>query len=290
MSKSLKACVIKLASIQAQVEIAEPFRKGPCGAPAAIQLKKLGTRYPLRLSPPATLRCSMAVALYRFVEESLQPAAIALLGSPVVSFQGISSYSCRNRNGSKNARLSEHALANALDVGTFQLANGRTVKVLSDWGATARDLAADRDARQVAADHRSKSEKTRQRLVAITGKRVDRRRSRSGVGSRRRPLRAPPLPIKKSVALNAGPKEPAVAGQTAALPEQKPGIEKPKPVGVAKKLASPPPPTKEMLFLKRVHKEACKYFGTVLGPEANEAHRDHFHFDLAPRKRSNYCQ
>jgi hypothetical protein len=31
-------------------------------------------------------------------------------------------------------------------------------------------------------------------------------------------------------------------------------------------------------------------FGTVLGPEANDLHRDHFHFDLASRRRSALCQ
>ena len=40
-------------------------------------------------------------------------------------------------------------------------------------------------------------------------------------------------------------------------------------------------------FLKAVHRAACRNFTTVLGPEANEAHRDHFHFDLAQR-RSGY--
>ena len=38
------------------------------------------------------------------------------------------------------------------------------------------------------------------------------------------------------------------------------------------------------LFLKAVHRAACRHFTTVLGPEANEAHRDHFHFDLAQRR------
>jgi len=28
----------------------------------------------------------------------------------------------------------------------------------------------------------------------------------------------------------------------------------------------------------------------VLGPEANEAHRNHFHFDLAHRRSSAFCQ
>jgi hypothetical protein len=46
----------------------------------------------------------------------------------------------------------------------------------------------------------------------------------------------------------------------------------------------------EAQFLRRLHKGACGPFGTVLGPEANEAHRDHFHLDLAPRRRSAFCE
>ena len=34
-------------------------------------------------------------------------------------------------------------------------------------------------------------------------------------------------------------------------------------------------------FLRRTHEAACDYFGTVLGPEYNAAHADHFHFDTA---------
>ena len=43
-------------------------------------------------------------------------------------------------------------------------------------------------------------------------------------------------------------------------------------------------------FLHALHKSACKLFGTVLGPDANAAHKDHFHLDHAPRRRSNYCR
>ena len=32
-------------------------------------------------------------------------------------------------------------------------------------------------------------------------------------------------------------------------------------------------------FLKRAHERACGHFDTVLGPDYNELHRDHFHFD-----------
>lgn len=44
------------------------------------------------------------------------------------------------------------------------------------------------------------------------------------------------------------------------------------------------------LFLREVHEGACSVFGTVLGPSANAAHRDHFHFDMAERRRGNYCR
>jgi hypothetical protein len=46
----------------------------------------------------------------------------------------------------------------------------------------------------------------------------------------------------------------------------------------------------EAQFLRRLHKGACDVFGTVLGPEANAAHRDHFHLDLVHRRNSAYCQ
>ena len=43
-------------------------------------------------------------------------------------------------------------------------------------------------------------------------------------------------------------------------------------------------------FLREIHASACKYFGTVLGPEANNAHKNHFHLDMAPRKTTNFCE
>lgn len=36
----------------------------------------------------------------------------------------------------------------------------------------------------------------------------------------------------------------------------------------------------EREFLRTVHRSACKRFGTVLGPEYNAAHRDHFHLEF----------
>ncbi len=43
-------------------------------------------------------------------------------------------------------------------------------------------------------------------------------------------------------------------------------------------------------ILRRAHAAACGPFGTVLGPNANRFHRDHFHFDTARYRNGSYCR
>jgi hypothetical protein len=43
-------------------------------------------------------------------------------------------------------------------------------------------------------------------------------------------------------------------------------------------------------MLKKMHESACGPFGTVLGPESDRFHRDHFHFDTARYRNGNYCR
>jgi hypothetical protein len=42
--------------------------------------------------------------------------------------------------------------------------------------------------------------------------------------------------------------------------------------------------------LRKAHRGACGPFGTVLGPEADRFHRDHFHFDTARYRSGTYCR
>jgi hypothetical protein len=44
---------------------------------------------------------------------------------------------------------------------------------------------------------------------------------------------------------------------------------------------------KEREFLRVVHDSACKRFGTVLGPDYNAAHHNHFHLEAGD---SSYCR
>lgn len=43
-------------------------------------------------------------------------------------------------------------------------------------------------------------------------------------------------------------------------------------------------------ILRNLHEAACGPFGTVLGPNANRLHRDHFHFDVASYRSGAYCR
>lgn len=42
--------------------------------------------------------------------------------------------------------------------------------------------------------------------------------------------------------------------------------------------------------LRQMWRGACGPFGTVLGPDANRFHRDHFHFDTARYRSGSYCR
>jgi hypothetical protein len=43
-------------------------------------------------------------------------------------------------------------------------------------------------------------------------------------------------------------------------------------------------------LMRRLHASACGPFGTVLGPNADRHHQDHFHFDVADYRSGSYCQ
>ena len=140
---ALRDCLRRLAPLGAEVEIAQPVKQERCGTPAPVVLRRLHTGAgKVELQPPATINCAMVASLHAWVEKTLQPAAQELLGSPIVRIRQMSGYVCRNRIGTAQHadRLSEHALANALDIGGFVTADGRTVDVLGKWGPTLRDL------------------------------------------------------------------------------------------------------------------------------------------------------
>jgi hypothetical protein len=276
--QALKECVRLLGPIAAEIEVSEPLKKGECGAPAPVLLRSVGGADKVEFRPAVPLNCRMVVALHHWVEKGLQPAARELLGSPVTRISS-GTYSCRNRYGLVDAAISEHAFANAIDISSFTTADGRAVNVLKHWGLTQRDIEAQRLAEakakaeakaQAKAAGPTKAEAKKvvvlpkdpegrvlpQEAVARTESLHELRTAQMKLGAR-----SPSAPLSNAKAVVPAP---AMPGN---LPE---------------------PPQEQ--FLHRLHKSACGVFGTVLGPEANDAHRDHFHLDLAQRRsKRSYC-
>jgi len=109
-----------------------PSRLGPdvtCEAPEGVAIKRGGAG--LVFQPQARVNCAFARRLERF-ETVMQEEARRLLKSPVVSIVHLGTYNCR-RMAAYPDWVSEHSFANAIDVATFVLRNGRRVEVERDW-------------------------------------------------------------------------------------------------------------------------------------------------------------
>ncbi len=85
------------------------------------------------MKPPATLNCTLALGVYRWVTEVLQPAAVARFKRPVFAIRNATSYACRRRDNASKRRISEHAFGNALDVSAFELSSGKVITVENGW-------------------------------------------------------------------------------------------------------------------------------------------------------------
>lgn len=87
----------------------------------------------VRLNSASLLDCSMIPALDAWIKNVVQPDAEARFGERVVQINTMGTYSCRGINNVRGAKLSEHAFANAMDVGGFVLASGREINVMRGW-------------------------------------------------------------------------------------------------------------------------------------------------------------
>jgi hypothetical protein len=108
-----------------------PVTSVPLG-PSRAQPYATG-RIKAAVMPEATLACPLVSALDRWVANAVQPAAQKWFGQPVAEIKQISAYACRGMNGNSNARISEHAFGNALDISAFTLADGRQINVKDGW-------------------------------------------------------------------------------------------------------------------------------------------------------------
>jgi len=114
-----------------------PLRVATLGESALVGFAEESiTARQVAVAPAATLACPLVSVLDRFVSDAVQPAATRWFGQPVTGIKQISAYSCRGMNDESDARISEHAFGNALDIASFTLADGRTITVKDGWRGT----------------------------------------------------------------------------------------------------------------------------------------------------------
>lgn len=87
----------------------------------------------LAVEPPAVMACPAISHFEAWLQSRVQPAAVAYFGQPVVAVRIMGAYSCRPMNNRRGAKISEHAFGNAVDIGGFELADGRVVRVQTGW-------------------------------------------------------------------------------------------------------------------------------------------------------------
>jgi hypothetical protein len=247
----------------------DPVREGSdCGAPAPVQLVSIGSDPQISFAPPALLTCEMVAALHRWLQREVQPLARKHLGSPIVRIATMSSFSCRFAKAT--GRLSEHGRVNALDIGAFLTAEGQAALVLADWGPIARETAA----KAVAADS-----------GATKGTKDAKAKEAKAKEAKAKEPRTPPV-VASTI--------PGLSREYAAVifGESTSGIAPPIRLGGPRSEvpASAEALSGKALFLREVHRTACGIFATVLGPEANKAHKNHFHVDMANRKNGPFCE
>jgi len=127
-------------------------RRPAVRAPSARPVGPARPTGPVSVTPAATLACPLVSALEQWIAAAVQPSALRWFGQPVVEIRQISAYACRGMNGNPNARISEHAFGNALDIASFTLADGRTIAVKSGWRGAPAEQGFLRDVQGAACD------------------------------------------------------------------------------------------------------------------------------------------
>jgi len=144
------ACRAAIAGAGFATERIPDVAAGQCGYQDAVELTQSTYSY----SSPVATSCAIAAGLALWERDVVAPAAERHLGQAVMRIElAGASYQCRPIAGRRDRRLSEHARANAVDIGGFTLADGSVLSVQQGWRGTTRQRAFLRAVRDGGCDH-----------------------------------------------------------------------------------------------------------------------------------------
>ena len=103
---------------------------GECPLSDVVRVRDFG---PVSLNGSFLASCPLALSSALFVSQQARPLTKRFTGSELTGIEHLGSFACRNIYHRPDARRSEHATAEALDIAAFRLANGEHVTVLKGW-------------------------------------------------------------------------------------------------------------------------------------------------------------
>lgn len=126
-------CATLLAQANQQqfiTSVAVANSDGDCPLTDVVRVRDFGA---VKLSSSFLASCPLALSSALFIQQQARPLTERFTGQSLRQIDHLGSYACRNIYNRADARRSEHASAEALDLSAFRLANGQRVTVLNGW-------------------------------------------------------------------------------------------------------------------------------------------------------------
>ncbi|SDU03846.1 extensin family protein [Stappia sp. ES.058] len=132
LSAAVSDCARKLEEAGVVFRAVAPPEPGllGCRIDDPVRLERIGDA---RLRPSATLSCTTALKLVRFLQRPLKEEVRTMMNTAIATVRVAASYDCRGRNRQAGAKLSEHGYGRAIDIRGLTFANGE------DWAVSPRD-------------------------------------------------------------------------------------------------------------------------------------------------------
>ncbi len=148
------ACLAALAATGTSfVPVPQPGTSSACQIDTPVRLNSISTKLGVvKLPDQPTVKCDYALKLSQFVNQRVQPLAQQSTGSTVVAMGTGPGFDCRGRNGDSAAKMSEHAIGDAVDIVYFKLANKVQILVKDALNVQSPSFAFLRDMRAAACD------------------------------------------------------------------------------------------------------------------------------------------
>ncbi len=125
-------CGAVIADLGVEATPLAPVVDGACTIPAPVSVKALDGGA-VAFSTKALLNCDLAETLAAWMKNTVQPLARKTFAARVTGLRIAASYACRNRDSLADAKLSEHARGNAIDISAFKVDGVGWIEVETGW-------------------------------------------------------------------------------------------------------------------------------------------------------------